>query len=113
MRSEIEEDAVLWFGADDGARVWWNGEMVRDITSCQGVYVDGFSQPVRLLAGWNRLVFKIRDHGGGWGLRARFKTPGGAVRGDLAISPGGPFVWVDDQGDGDGDGIGDACDPDP
>jgi cysteine-rich repeat protein len=111
--SDVTEDIVLWFGADDGARIWWNGAMVRDISSCQGVYVDGFSQPLTIEAGWNRLVFKIRDNGGGWGLRARFKTPAGVVRTDLEISPGGPFFWEDDQTDSDDDGIGDACDPDP
>lgn len=108
-----EQDAVLWLGADDGVRAWFNGEQVVDVSSCQGVNTDQFSAPVHLDAGWNRVMFKVRDQGGGWGLKARFKTTAGALITDLQVSPGGPFDWLDDQSDSDGDGTGDACDPTP
>jgi cysteine-rich repeat protein len=113
VRSPIARAATLFWGADDGVRVWVDGEMVADIASCQPVNLDQFRADVNLTTGWTRLLFKVRDNSGNWALRARFKDAGGAPIRDLDISPGGPSTWIDDQTDGDGDGIGDACDPTP
>lgn len=113
VRSDSATPAVLHVGADDGVVAWMNGEHIGAAPTCQGVTVDAFAWPVSLHAGWNRLVFKVRDHGGGWGLVARFKTPGGAVIGDLETSPVGPWRWDRNQPDRDGDGVGDSCDPEP
>jgi hypothetical protein len=95
-------------GADDGVFAWWNGKQVLDISSCQGVNVDQFQADVDVIAGWNSLLLKVRDQGGGWGLAARF-FEGAAVVTDLEPSLAPERAWIPDQTDGDGDGVGDVC----
>ncbi len=107
-------DAVLAIGTDDGHRVWLNGAEVATDVGCHGVATDGFRYPVSLDEGWNRLLIKVFDGGGGWGLIARFyETDEETQMLDLELSIGGAEPWVDDQGDADGDGLGDFCDPEP
>ena len=75
---------------------------------------DAFRFPVTLDAGWNRLVHKVYDGGGGWGQVVRFyEVDGTTPMTDLALSLAGPMDWTDNQGDLDSDGIGDFCDPTP
>ena len=110
--SPEQRPAQLLIGADDGFRTWLNGDVVMDITSCQGVNLDEFTEDISLDAGWNRLMTKVYDQGGGWGVITRIRHPDGANMLDLGLSLG-PFDWVDDQGDMDADGVGDVCDQDP
>ena len=112
VRSPVERAATLALGIDDGFFAWLNGDLVDEISTCQGANVDQFQSEVTLQAGWNRLMIKVRDQGGGWGLIARF-LDGEAPITDLEVSmtPDGP--WLDDQNDRDGDGIGDICDSTP
>lgn len=105
--------AVLHAGVDDGATVWVDGVQLANVTTCQGVTVDEFAWPVFLDAGWHRIVFKIRDTGGGWGMVARLRTSAGDPLGGLETSPVGPWRWDRNQPDRDGDGVGDSCDPEP
>ncbi len=112
LRSEAARTLTLAVGADDGVFAWWNGEQVLDVAGCQGVNVDQFQAEVAVRAGWNTLLVKVRDWGGGWGLAARLLDAGVPVT-DLvpSLDPGG--AWSLDQTDRDGDGIGDACDDAP
>jgi len=112
--SPDQRNAELAVGVDDGMRIWLNGVEVGLISSCQGIGTDAFRFPVTLDAGWNRLLHKVYDGGGGWGQIVRFYEDDGLTpMTDLGLSLAGPTDWVDDQGDLDGDGIGDLCDPEP
>ena len=114
VHSPDAREAVLAMGTDDGHRVWLNGHEVATDPGCHGVGLDAFRYPVSLDEGWNRLLVKVYDGGGGWGLVTRFyETDEETPMVDLGLSIGGPADWVDDQGDADGDGIGDFCDPEP
>lgn len=113
LHSDTERAATLSLGADDGVFAWWNGELVVDVASCQGVYADQFQAPVTVVAGWNQLLLKVRDQGGGWGLAARLLDEGGAPLTDLEPSFVPEAGWAPDQSDRDGDGVGDVCDPSP
>lgn len=112
VRVDAERDLTLSLGPDDGARAWVGADQVLEDARCQGTTIDGNEVPVTLQAGWNRLLVKVYDQGGGWGVYARFKDGDTPVT-DLEISlqAGGP--WRPDQTDSDGDGVGDVCDDTP
>ncbi|MDP2307813.1 MAG: hypothetical protein Q8P18_17440 [Pseudomonadota bacterium] len=110
--SDTARALTLAVGADDGVFAWWNDTLVLDVASCQGVNADQFQAPVDVIAGWNTLLLKVRDQGGGWGHSARLLDEAGGAVTDLApaLDPAG--LWRPDQTDTDGDGVGDACDDD-
>lgn len=104
--------ATLAIGPDDGARAWLDGVEVLDVDGCQGTNIDQFQSEITFTGDWQKLVIKVRDHGGGWGNYARFLDETGAPVTDLELSlrsDGSPLDSVDT----DGDGLGDACDPTP
>jgi cysteine-rich repeat protein len=110
--SETEQDVELTIGPDDGAYAWLNGELVLETSACQGTSADRYKADVTLNAGWNRLMTRVYDHGGGWGNYVRFRQSGVGMAGlQLSIDPSG--AWPTDQTDSDGDGIGDICDLEP
>lgn len=113
VRSAVQQAAVFAMGADDGSRAWLNGVVLGSDPTCHGVVTDGIVYPVTLEAGWNRVTVRVRDTGGGWGLKARFKTPSGTPITDLEVSLSAAGSWVADQTDSDGDGVGDVCDEAP
>lgn len=112
LRSDTARDLTLAVGADDGVYAWWNGTKVLDIGDCQGVVADQFKVSVSVEAGWNTLLLKVRDNGGGWGVMARLLDGGEPVTDvEPSLWPGASYLPR--QTDGDADGVGDACDPTP
>jgi Glycosyl hydrolases family 2, TIM barrel domain/Glycosyl hydrolases family 2/Glycosyl hydrolases family 2, sugar binding domain len=77
-----EERVRLLFGSDDAAVVWLNGERIWRVNDTRGVDLDQDDVPgLRLRAGRNRLVVKVVQGVGGWGLAARLvRSDGTAVR---------------------------------
>lgn len=64
-------------GSDDGARVWYNGNLALDNNAYRGTTWDqdrvgGFGLP----AGWSRILFKVHNGGGGFGGIFSFKNGG-------------------------------------
>jgi len=113
VRSPVAQTASLAMGIDDGGRAYWNGEQVFEVGSCQGTNVDQFQAPVDMAAGWNQLLIRVRDQGGGWALYARFLDGAGEPILGLEVSLTGPEPFSPDQTDTDGDGQGDWCDETP
>jgi hypothetical protein len=99
-------------GADDGVRAWWNGEVVLDESGCQGTNRDQFQAEVELTGAWDRLLVKIYDQGGGWGMFARILVDDEPLT-DLEVSLAADGVWPPVASDLDGDGLGDLCDETP
>lgn len=111
--TEEARETELALGSDDGVVAWVNGEEVARDAGCRGVGTDQTLGAVTLEAGWNRLLVKVYDGGGGWGMQARFRDAEGEPELDLEVSLAGPEPFVSDQADTDGDGEGDLCDLTP
>ncbi len=60
--------ATLAFGTDDGGKVWFNGRQVQDDRGSHGASPGAVKVPVDLKAGWNQVLFKVMQGGGGWGM---------------------------------------------
>ena len=113
VHSDQDQTLTFAIGTDDGARVWFNHQMIHEDTGCHSANRDDFEYEVQLQRGWNPLLIRIYDGGGGWRLYARFKNEYGDPVTDLELSltPGQSQVF--DQTDSDGDGVGDLCEGNP
>jgi len=73
-------DALLLLGADDAHQLWVNGV---EVSRRQGRNIsaqDDLEIPVRLQAGWNRILLKVADLDGGWAFHLRAADPTGDLR---------------------------------
>ena len=78
VESESAVQARLLLGSDDGVKVWVNGELVHSKHLRRGVNRDEDSVAVRLRKGENRLLFKVCQGEGEWGLVARLTAADGS-----------------------------------
>jgi hypothetical protein len=67
-------------GSDDGARVWCNGALCWSHAVHRSLTRDADAFDVPLKAGWNRLLVKVKNDDGGFGLCLRLSDPDGALR---------------------------------
>ena len=103
LLSPVDRDAKILFGSDDGAKVFFNGQELFSKQIARGIRRDEDIVPVHLKAGRNRLLFKIEQGDGAWGLLARIVRPDGRpIRGlteSIRLmtnrkSGAGPERWV-------------------
>jgi alpha-mannosidase len=66
LHSPDEREASLLFGSDDGIAAWVNGERVFTFEGMRPCVIDENVAPIRLRAGWNRLLLKVTQFGGAW-----------------------------------------------
>ncbi len=76
VRSETSKSLTLAIGADDGAKVSFNGELLDKISTCQGSVEDNYTYDVSFNSDWNRLLIHIRNGRGGWSNYVRFLDNG-------------------------------------
>jgi hypothetical protein len=71
------EDRIyrMLVGSDDGVRIWINGGLVHTNPAYRGAYPDQDRISVPLKKGWNSLLIKVLQGGGGWGFYVRFVDP--------------------------------------
>jgi len=74
VKSKQEQEITLEIGHDDGVMVWLNDQLVHLEAKAIGWYPDRMDQikKLTLKEGWNHLLLKIGNRGGGWGFQARF-----------------------------------------
>ncbi len=62
-------------GSDDGVRAWVNGSLVWSHAIHRPLTIDEDAFDVRLEHGWNRILVKVRNDDGGYGLSLRLADP--------------------------------------
>jgi hypothetical protein len=79
VQSPTARTAHALLGSDDGVRVWANGALVwsHAIHRPMGPDQDQFDVP--LAAGWNRLLLKVKNDDGGYGVMLRLCDPDGTL----------------------------------
>ncbi len=87
LRSRIHspkaQAARLEVGSDDGIKVWLNSELVHANNVLRGVRLGEDVAAVELEQGWNDLLLKVPNEGGGWGASVRVRDPNGAALSDV------------------------------
>jgi|GEM_PF-2506233 len=77
---QVETDAVIWFGSDDGARIWLDGELIHHRPFRGRDAPDAHSIPVHLRKGVHRLLVKVVETSRSWGFYLRVtRSDGGAL----------------------------------
>jgi len=85
--SARERGVRLLVGSDDGVKVWVNGELRHTNHLRRGLLRDDDPVEITLKPGRNRLLFKVDQSVGGWGLMARLVEKDGSPARDLVESP--------------------------
>ena len=62
---------ALRLASDDAVKVWVNGKLVHSNQAYRPMTFDQDAVPVRLAAGWNRVLLKVCQGTGEWEFRAR------------------------------------------
>lgn len=78
--------ARLELGSDDGVKVWLNEQFIHTFNKPRGCERGADIVPVRLKAGWNRLVLKIGNLGGAFCACCRVRADDGAPLPDFRVS---------------------------
>ncbi|MCC6490963.1 MAG: hypothetical protein IT364_25975, partial [Candidatus Hydrogenedentes bacterium] len=82
LTSDAERQAVFKVRSNDGVRIWLNGALVHDHHTGRTVDAEEDTVAVTLVPGENRVLAKVDQSGGAWGLLLRVETPeGGPVSG--------------------------------
>ena len=79
VSSPTARKTQMLIGSDDGVRIWLNEKLVHSNPAYRGAYPDQDKIPVDLEHGWNKLLVKILQGGGGWGFYVRFVDPEGEL----------------------------------
>jgi len=84
--SPSERNALLLVGSDDGVKLWLNDKMVHRHLVYRGLRRCEDKVPVRLAAGWNRLLAKVINGEGGFGLSVDVVDENGQPFTDVATT---------------------------
>jgi Flp pilus assembly protein TadD/transglutaminase-like putative cysteine protease len=101
IRSDRAADAALHIGAAGAYKIWLDGVLVGEAASYHSPNPLQDAHPLRLQAGWNRLLIKLGADEGLWGFYARISAPSGAPLTGLEIrslAPDSPQLKVEEVG---------------
>lgn len=83
--SPQDQAAQLEMGSDDAVKAWLNAELVFDTYGGGGVTPRHHRVAVQLRKGWNRIMLKVVDHEGSWGVCCRLRKPDGSALPELKV----------------------------
>jgi hypothetical protein len=69
--------ARFWLGSDDGHTLYLNDELLEKRDTHRGFRFDDDFADGTLRSGWNRVLVKVHNSGGGWGMLLRIARPDG------------------------------------
>jgi len=81
--SGSDQPARLEIGSDDSVQVWLNERIVHSNNSFRGITLAQDKVDVHLQQGWNTLMLKISQGGGGWGFCCGVTGPNGEQLPDI------------------------------
>ena len=79
VHSRVAREATALIGSDDQVAVWINGEEIHRHNAFRGAIPDQDTASCKLREGWNEVLAKIGQNGGGWALYLRFTDPDGGL----------------------------------
>ena len=79
LESDVEQKVLLLVRSNDGCRAWLNGERILDRKVPRTLDMGADHVPVTLKKGTNRLLCKVDQLGGAWGLAVQVSRAGGAT----------------------------------
>ncbi|MEP1307406.1 MAG: hypothetical protein ABJK11_09320 [Balneola sp.] len=74
----FEEDEIsrlLSLGSDDGIKIWVNSQEIYSRNKWRGLRINDDLVQVDFREGWNTIVYKVSQGGGGWGLYRKLQNP--------------------------------------
>lgn len=77
IESQVEQEARLEMGSDDGLKAWLNGSVVHASNAMRGLTVGSDKAAVTLRQGANTLLLKITQGGGDWKVCCRIRRADG------------------------------------
>jgi hypothetical protein len=82
------QPARIEASSDDGNKIWLNGKVVNAKNVMRGMG-DVDKADIDLKEGWNDVMVKVIQGGGGWSLQVRFCGRDGPVLSGLKVDPAG------------------------
>ncbi|MBT3342834.1 MAG: DUF362 domain-containing protein [Gemmatimonadetes bacterium] len=93
LMSSTEQEGELWIGSSDGIKVWLNGEVIH-VNEASGRHRLAEDQiPIRLQAGENRLLLKVKNTLGDYSFSAAIVDEDGDTLPGIRYFPDTP-TWV-------------------
>ena len=75
--SPKDQPAVIECGSDDGIKIWLNGAVVHDNDVPRSFQLNQDKVKITLKEGWNPLLVKVVNGGGGWEAAVRLRAADG------------------------------------
>jgi len=76
--SPADQDARIEVGTDDGIKLWLNGKLIHVNDVPRSLTINEDKVQIKLKKGWNSLLLRVTEGGGGWEACARIRAADGA-----------------------------------
>ena len=83
--SPAAQGVQLELGSDDAIKIWINGKLTHENYTHRGNAPRQDIVKAKLQKGWNLLMAKVVDHGGGWEFCCRIRKPDGSALDNLKV----------------------------
>ena len=85
VHSPTDQAARLELASDDSIKAWVNGETVHAGYHSRSLAPRSDVVDIKLKEGWNDVLLKLVDHGGGWAFACRVRKPDGTALDGLEV----------------------------